>query len=562
MIPKYAIVLGYGAIKLSWNEMLGKQINEEEIEQAIEQNAQGMGEEVQVPGKEYEGDLEIGLVSPLDMITDLSKEDDNHDWQIVRSFKNRYDLIAQYPDIEEGIMGVDSKDSMNRISFAGMQADETDDIPVFEAYHKRTPALPNGRYTFYSNEDSIYYDGDLPYREIPIYSVCPSKILGTSLGYTSLFDVLPIQDAMNSLYSAVLSNQSAFAVQNVLVPQGCNVDVNQISGALNVLNYNAQAGKPEAMNLTSTPKEVFEYLNMLNGLAETLSGISSVVRGNPEASLRSGAAIAMIQSNAIQFMSGLQQSYITQIEGVGLGMLQILMDFANSPRIANIVGESGRSYMKEFKGDDLRDINRVIVDAANPLTKTISGRTQMADNLLQYQLLKDPNQYINIINTGKLEVGTEEVTKELNLIKGENEGMLLGEAQYAVMTDTHLKHINSHKSVLDDPMIRRNQELTQMVLDHIQAHIDLLKNSDPNTLMALGQQPIAPAAPPVPQQGNPQPGGEPVPAEAMQDPNMLPPEEQANAAVPDVRMPTGFEESPLSPDQGMAQVRGDVPPQE
>ena len=269
----------------------------------------------------------------------------------------------------------------------------------------------------------------------------------------------------------------------------------------------------------------------------------------------------MIQSNAIQFMSGLQQAYITQIENVGLGMLQILIDFAHSPRIANIVGESGRSYMETFKGEDLRDINRVVVDAANPLTKTISGRTQMADNLLQYQLLKDPNQYMNIINTGKLEVGTEEVTKELNLIKGENEGLLRGEPQYSVMTDSHVKHINSHKSVLDDPILRQNPKLVQMTLDHIQSHIELLKSSDPNTLMALGQQPIAPSAPPVPQQGNPQPGGEPVPPEAMQDPNMLPPEEQAGAAVPNVRMPEGFEGAPLSPDQGIANVRGDVPPE-
>ena len=52
---------------------------------------------------------------------------------------------------------------------------------------------------------------------------------------------------------------------------------------------------------------------------ETLSGVNSVARGNPEASLQSGTALAMVQSQALQFMSGLQQSYIQLIEDVGTG---------------------------------------------------------------------------------------------------------------------------------------------------------------------------------------------------------------------------------------------------
>ena len=84
-----------------------------------------------------------------------------------------------------------------------------------------------------------------------------------------------------------------------------------------------------------------------------------------------------------------------------------LNDFAQYPRIANIVGESKRSYVREFIGEDLSDISRVIVDVANPLTKTIAGRVQMADNLLQYKQIT-PDQYFAIINSGKLEAGIEE----------------------------------------------------------------------------------------------------------------------------------------------------------
>jgi len=575
-----AIVLGSGWIKLSWNSTLGDIANQQDLDdidylnQQIRRQAEETGQRVaddyETPATEYDGDVEVDVLSPLDVILDLSKESNNHDWIITRSFKNRYDLIAKYPDLTSAIEGIDSKDSLDRISLSNSFDDETDDIPVFEFFHNKTAAMPNGRYIFFASEDAIFYDSDLPYKRIPVYPVYPSRILGTPLGYTSLFDILPLQDAMNSLYSAIMSNNTAFGVQNILNPSGSNIDVNQLGGALNIIDYNPQAGKPEALNLTATSPEAYKFVDQLNGLAETLSGINSVVRGNPEASLRSGAAIGMIQSNAIQFMSGLQASYTYLIENVGLGLLELLQEFANSPRIANIVGESGKSYVKEFKGEDIGNINRVQVDSANPLTKTIAGRTQMADNLLQYQLLQDPQQYINIINTGKIEVGTENVMKKFNLIRGENEGLLMGVAQRALISDHHQKHMEAHLALLDDPIFRQQdaEQMIAVVLDHVMEHKQMWETADPVMLAATQQMP-APVPPPMaPPEGGPQGGPPPAgnspadaaPPENMEAPANLPPEEQAmqqTGGVPqNVRMPEGFENVALTGAEGMAKVRG------
>jgi hypothetical protein len=544
---RLAVCLGSGWIKLSWNSTLGNVVNQEEIDLALES-----GEET--PIKEYEGDLEYEVVSPLDIILDLSQEGRDHDWIICRSYKNRYDLIAKYPDLEDEIMAIESKSRIDGVGVSSSITDETDLIPVFEFYHKRTSAITNGRYIFFASSKAVFYDGDLPYRKIPIYPIYFSRFLGSPLGYTALFDVLPIQDAMNTLYTSALSNNVAFGTQNILVPNGSNVDMNQLGGSLNVITYNQQAGPPTPLNLTNTSPELYNFVNMLNNLAETISGINSVVRGNPEASLRSASAIAMIQSNAIQFMSSLQASYTYLIENVGMGTLEILQDFATSPRIANIVGESGKSYMKTFKGTDIIKINRVLIDSANPLTRTISGRVQMADNLLQYQLLKDPQQYLNIINNGKLEVGTEGTMKSFNLIRGENEGMMQGIPQRALILDDHARHISEHASLLADPIFRDPSagQLQEIVLSHIQEHKDLWVNADPALLMATGQQPAPQPEPPQqPPQGEPSQGEPPQAESVPQDTNQMPPEEQAGAQVNKTRFPEGFDESntPLSPEQ-------------
>jgi hypothetical protein len=224
------------------------------------------------------------------------------------------------------------------------------------------------------------------------------------------YDLAPIQDAINSLYSVVVTNQSSFGVQNILIPKGCDLTPSQIMDGLNLITYDAQFGKPESMNLTNTPAEIFNFISRLESIMETISGVNSVARGNPEPSLKSGSALALVQSMAIQFISGLQQSYTNLLEGVGVGLINILKSNATTPRMIEISGKKNRSYTKEFINTDLSNINRVVVDVGNPLSRTSSGRVQMAENLLQYMPDKiNPMQYLNVINTGQLEPLTEEI---------------------------------------------------------------------------------------------------------------------------------------------------------
>lgn len=545
---EYSLATSLGWVKMSWNKMLGEVINKKEIQdfRELKQN----GEDVEIPEPEYEGDVEFNVLSALDVIMDLSKEGRDFDWIITRTFKNRYDLIAKYPELENEIMAIESKDQTKRVRMGLYNGEETDDIPVLEFYHRRSEALPNGKYMLFVSENAILYEGDLPYRRIPVFPIYSGRVLGTPLGYSPLFDLLPIQDALNSLNSAALSNNTAFGVQTILNPSGSNIDVTQLANGLSIMDYNPQGGKPEALNLTKTAPELYNLMDRYVRDMETLSAVNSATRGNPEASLRSGTALAMIQTNAIQFMSGLQQEYIYLMENVGICLIEILQDFADSPRIAAIVGKSGRTYMKEFKGEDLRSINRVIVDVANPIVKTISGRVQMADNLLQYGKIT-PDQYVTIINTGKLEMGTEDVLKEEFLIRGENESFLIGIQPSVLAIENHPKHILYHKGVLNDNVLKNDSELVQLVLNHINEHIQVWRNTDPTLLQALGIQPLAP----VQALGNQEQTIEPS---AMELPANLPAQQQSlegeETFLPKPRMPEGMENSPLTAKEGMEQL--------
>jgi hypothetical protein len=339
------------------------------------------------------------------------------------------------------------------------------------------------------DEETVLLDIDLPYRTIPIFRISAGDILGTPYGYSPLFDIFPIQEGLNAIYSTIMTNQNAHGVTNVFVKRGSDINISTVEGAMNIIEGNE---KPEVIEMLKTAPELFKFLEMLISAAETISGVNSVARGNPQASLESGSALALVQSMALQFMSGLQQSYVKLIEDTGTALIQILKDFAMTPRVIAIVGKNNKALLKEFTGEDISSINRVVVDMGNPLSRTVAGRVQMAEQMLQMKLIKNPQQYFQVINTGRLDVMYEGDASELMLIKQENEKLMEGEDVIATALDAHRTHILEHKSVLADPDLRKDGTLVQKTLAHIQQHIDLLRSTDPDLLAMLGEQPLTP----------------------------------------------------------------------
>lgn len=541
-----AVVLGSGFIKLEWNATAGEAFDVDP----------DTGE------FNYEGEIEFTTLSPMDVIVDGTKESWNNEWIMTRSRENRFNLMAKYPQHAEKIKALPAINQVNNYILRLFSNDDTDDVFIYEFFHKRTEAMPDGRYMLFLDDQIVLLDTKMPYRELPVFRISAQDIMGTPYGYSPMFDIFPLQEGINALYSTILTNQNAFGVQNVFVPRNANIAFNNLEGGLNIIEGDA---KPEPLNLTQTPAETFQFLQMLEKTAETISGVSSVARGNPEASLKSGTALALVQSMSLQFISGLQQSYVKLIEDVGTSVINILKDFSTAPKTIAMVGKNNRPYLKEFTGESISAINRVVVDVGNPLSRTIAGRVQMAEQLLQMKLLKSPEQYMQILNTGKLESAMEGEMSELLLIKSENEKMLDGNNPIVSPLDQHRLHIQEHKAVLADPELRNDPNMVKNVMDHVSDHLNMLRNTDPDLLNLIGEQPLAP------QGGNPATGngGAPNPSQAsvngspmnemMASPgaqgNPMPGDQiqtgsQGAQTLPNLPKPAGeFANMPVTPDQ-------------
>lgn len=511
---EYAIVMGSGYILTEWNSTKGGVSGELPIDETKIAEYDEDGNPLDIDGNIltetpiFRGDIESRVLSPLDVVFDFTKDDpESNDWYLARVFANKYDLAAKYPELKDKLLSVETKGA-NSKRVCLSPYNETTDIPLYAFFHRSTESTPDGRYILYATSDIVLEDTPLPYDSLPIQRISPSDILGSSFGYTPMFDLLPIQDAINSVYSTVLTNHNAFGVQNIINPMGNNVKFTQVSDGLNWIDYDKDFGPPTSLQLTKSSPESYNLIGMLEKVMETVSGINSVARGNPEASLKSGTALALIQSQAISFMSGFQASYIQLLEDSSTFIIDLLKEFGDQPRTVAISGVSNIQKMKEFNNDDIQNISRVAVDVGNSMMNSAAGRWQVAENLSQMKLITTPEHFLEILNTGNLSIATKGLSDELDVIRAENEALMFGRPIIAISIDHHSMHIREHRDVLSDPNSRFDKDLVTRTLAHIQEHITLLRETDPALLAIYGEQPVGPVA-----------GSPPNPANAPQNPS-------------------------------------------
>jgi hypothetical protein len=489
-----ALVLREGWLTVDWDVNAGEIIRtDEDLKNPI-----------------FEGDISVQTYSMLDVCRDVYKRNHtSHHWYIVREYRNKYDLAETYPDLAEKILKlrVDERQEVefelnpwfiNRSAYTA-----SDLVPIYKLYHDKTPAMPNGRLSIVADKDVILFDGPLPYKRPYLFRISTTEVFDMPLGHSNMFDLLAIQDALDMTVSAILTNQAANAVQNFQMPKGSGLKVTNITDGLRVVEFDPKLGPIQPLNLLQTAPEVFTFGDKLNDWMQLLSNVSSISRGDAPASM-SGTAMALLQQQSIQFNSGLQLAHTQLLENTGTAIIELLQEFAEEPRLAIIAGKTKQPLMKYFSGADLKGINRVIVDTANPLTKTSAGRVEIANQLLQTPgMIKTPEQYLSVLTTGTLEPIYEHDRSRQYLTRAENEAMMNGETVEALLTDDHAIHALEHSCVLNSLQARKRPEIVQTVLTHIQQHIDLAKQMSPEMAAMLKQTSFAP--PPAPQGAGVQP---------------------------------------------------------
>ena len=458
------------------------------------------------------GDSVLRVVYPWSMARDPYVDDpDSMTWGIYDYRVNKFDLATKFPTEADAILKGGTR-KITEIGFASFSEKDTDQITVYVASHKPTPVCPQGRLSVFV-EDALLLDGDFPYPEFNIYRMCQNDVIGTGFGYSNNSDILAIEEITDALHSIAMTNQTTFGTQAIIAPKGANMIHTEIAKGLAYFEVDpAHVDKIKPLQLTRTAPEIFQYMETLSRKKETLAGINSVVRGDPEGALRSnsGSALALVQAQSLQFNSGGQRSYYQNLSKINTGHIQLLQIYAQNQKVARIVGKVQSEYLKEFYWDrtSIENVSSVVFEPVDPIFQTYGGKLGAADSLLQKGMIKNSRQYITVARTGSLDVLTEDDEAMELAIKAENERLREGQPVRVITSENHEEHIFSHHAVIASPESKEDDALVNATLAHIQEHTQTwinLSQTNPSLLIATGQKVLPPPPPPMPPPGGPPP---------------------------------------------------------
>jgi hypothetical protein len=429
----------------------------------------------------YAGDLDVRALSPLDVVISPYFENfEDQQWCVIRKLANRYDLAAEYPEQAEEILAVENDPWIQRLDPLYIQC--TENIPIYYAYHKACPSLPEGRFLKFIGDDVVLEDVlKNPYGEaLPLVCFRPGITYGSAYGYTPVFDMIAIQEKLAEIDSAICSNQRAFSSQNIAVPRLSNISADALSGGLKIVEYDANpdlpnGGLPQILNLLATPPELFEYRNQLVADMEKLVSITPMNRGEVASGLSSGTALAIMSSQSLVANSALEGNYISFLEKYMTSVIRTVAAFMTEDELLSISGKSAASPVSSFKGSDIESIKNIKVEMSNPLQRNYAGKVDTADKLMNSGLLSHPSQYFQILRNGEIdEVMGSLGASEQEYIKYENEQLLEGQPVVLSYLDNPTVHILEHRKLVFMPEVRQNTQVLQSVMDHIIAHQDQL----------------------------------------------------------------------------------------
>lgn len=533
---KEAVPLGEGIVFTPWDENLG-------------------ADAVGLPGKNgaggqliREGDIAFHNVSTWDVLRDPNYRSwDSLPWVAVILWLNKYDVAASYPKYAKEAMA----QATNAVRWTpfGATSVEPDCIPVTYWFHKRTPALPQGR-------EAVVLDGGCVLTEkplskafwepssggggLPVHRYAAGELWATPFPHTSFWDALAVCQVADSIHSSLATNITTTAPGLISAESNSEISPNSIAGGVKILYRAPGSQPPVSVALQQASNYQFQYLDVLRKEAQQILSLNPTSLGTPESAGMSGAAMALLSSMAIQNNSDLQGAWVDFVTRIGNCVLALWKEKVSTTRKIAISGRGRSSAVKalELDSKQLSGVDRVLVEIGNPLQQTAAGRFELAQLYMQIPgLVKTPEQLAAVVDTGRLDPLTMDLSNQLLLISQENEALAAGEVVVVMLTDDHRLHVREHPGVGASTEARRDPKVMAALQAHIAEHIKILRETDPAILEALGQAPLAPPiAPPGAPGAPPSPGG---------DVSMAPPPAPADAAA-SVSMPS----MPTNPQTG------------
>lgn len=506
------------------------------------------GESIGIDGQKVVtlGDVRADACMPWDLVFDVSlRHKTDMQWIAFRRPINRWDLVAAcqptaddeadpatlqrktaLAELLKGITPERSRDDVPDIRtflFGGMAEQVTDLLDVWEFRHLPTPALPQGRIVRFVTaacviSDSAASGGGYPYASLLARYFEPAKVVGTAAGHSTAWDLLSLQEAIDSVATAMATAGHASGVSNIWVQamangEPSNLSVSSLGSGMRLIQSPV---KPEALHAVQVDPQAVAFLEACRSWAQRRLGLNDVSMGDPTKGMPAQLA-ALLDAKVVQFWNQAVKSLSQMRARIRTDVLSLYQAFADQPRVAALVGKGETLESAEWTKKDLSMVARVTVEPVSAVSKTLAGKMQMADMFLERGLINTPDEYLTVRATGRIEKLTE--FKDRNLLRLQQEKEMLqrgiglppidematnealaldpealpvfdataqGEFIRPTVVDTPWLDIAEYAAVLASPEARVRPDVVKACTDAIQFKVQLWRTMPPEVIAALG----------------------------------------------------------------------------
>ncbi|MBQ8859189.1 MAG: hypothetical protein IJ012_05305 [Clostridia bacterium] len=368
------------------------------------------------------------------------------------------------------------------LAFSGGQ--EKNCVTVLSYFERPSRRHEKGLYIIAAGDRVLWYS-DLPYDDIPLVSFPSREMAGQFFGRSPIVDLIPLQRAYNGVKNKIHDYIRAVAANPLLVPEGAIPDIVEFSaGGLppgEVVEYNAERGKPEPLSPAPLPAELRYECERLTAEMEYVAGVSQLmVTGKTPKGVTSGTAISNLREIDNSRLALTGENLRLAIRRTAIKWLGIYRRYASGARVLSVVGENDAGGALCFTAGDINS-NDVVFDAENELKVSPEQQKQSFLTALQLGLFNDENGNLprsvksrarEMLEAGGAAadmMGCDEL--QIKAAERENAAVAAGRPPKIGIFDDHELHAEAHKKFLLQARYACLREKQPAVCEAFEEHI-------------------------------------------------------------------------------------------
>lgn len=416
-----------------------------------------------------------------------------------------------------------------------------DSVWVWEVRHVPSPACPRGRLLRFVAPDMVVWDSAevgvaYPYSSLAAHEYCPERVVGAHAGHTAASDTLAAQQVLALCATAMATTVNIGGQMHLWAPSGAGApQVRHLSTGNTILE---SSQPPQPIEYPALRPELLQAAEWAMARAREALALNDVVVGAPPKGMPASAQ-ALQRAQAVAYHQVAQGAYYRLVQDVATTRLQLLRDFARSPRVTRLAGEDSAYEVREWRAEDLEGVDGFVVRPVAPGTSSLEARQAMAEMLGQLGQLK-PEGLWRFLQTGNLEAAMRDRTHDDECVEatvslvmqGVGPPMVDAEASMQagapvyvedgqrhvrlLRTDPHHLLVPALRGVLASPAAREDAAVVRAATECIALSLSLWRSLTPDEAHAYGIPPlpsqVAGVAQPPPAPPGKTPGAKAPPA--------------------------------------------------